>query len=428
MATPHRHLPAGCPVVVKGHPAHPGTSALAGDAIRDAVATCKLPAGVFTLLQGASNELGAALVADPRIKAVGFTGSRAGGLALVAIAQHRPEPIPVYAEMSSVNPVIILPAALSARAETIAKTYVGSLTAGAGQFCTNPGIVFAVESPALNRFITTATEALTTIPPQVMLTAAIQSNYKTGLAKLKANPQVAPCHPEQRPKGVVEGPPQSPTAGTHAGAALFTTDAQSFRTNHELAHEVFGASSLIVRCKSVEEIAACLKDMEGQLTATLQADEADHPAARTLLPLLETKVGRIPRQRLAHRRRSLPRDGPRRPVSRNVRFPHNIRRRCRDRPLLAHDLLPRHPRRPTTRTAKKREPLVDSASYLRRTVTIAAVPRPRPSGVARDDILLDDDLPPLSSRAKHPQVRRRGTATRHRRYDSSANTCAYVLP
>jgi alpha-ketoglutaric semialdehyde dehydrogenase len=125
-------LAAGCPVVVKGHPAHPGTSALAGDAIREAVAACKLPDGVFALLQGPSNELGAALVADPRIKAVGFTGSRASGLALVAIAQHRPEPIPVYAEMSSVNPVILLPAALGARAEAIGKSYVGSLTMGAG--------------------------------------------------------------------------------------------------------------------------------------------------------------------------------------------------------------------------------------------------------------------------------------------------------
>src|ERR1700679_1219906 len=146
-------LAAGCPVVVKGHPAHPGTSALAGDAIREAVAACKLPDGVFALLQGPANELGAALVADPRIKAVGFTGSRAGGLALVAIAQHRLEPIPVYAEMSRGNPVILLPAALGARAEAIGKSYVGSLTMGAGQFCTNPGIVFAIEGTGLDRFV-----------------------------------------------------------------------------------------------------------------------------------------------------------------------------------------------------------------------------------------------------------------------------------
>ncbi len=284
-------LAAGCPVVVKGHPAHPGTSALAGDAIREAVVTCKLPDGVFSLLQGASNELGAALVADPYIKAVGFTGSRAGGLALVAIAQHRPEPIPVYAEMSSVNPVILLPAALNARAEAIAKSYVASLTAGAGQFCTNPGIVFAITGPHLDRFITAAAEALAAIPPQVMLTAAIHANYTTRITNLKSTPGttlVAPCHPE-----LVEGPQLSSSQATLAGAALFTTDAQSFRANPELAHEVFGASSLIVRCANLEEIAACIKGMEGQLTATLQTDEPDYPAARTLLPLLELKVGRI---------------------------------------------------------------------------------------------------------------------------------------
>jgi alpha-ketoglutaric semialdehyde dehydrogenase len=274
-------LAAGCPVVVKGHPAHPGTSALAADAIREAVATCKLPEGVFSLLQGPSNELGAALVADPRIKAVGFTGSRAGGLALVAIAQHRPEPIPVYAEMSSVNPVIMLPAALATRAEAIAKSYVASLTMGAGQFCTNPGIVFAIEGPDLDRFVKDAAEALNAVAPQQMLTPAIHANYNSGVAKLKTTPNttlVASCHP----------PPAA-----LAGAALFITDAQSFRTNPELAYEVFGASSLIVRCKDLEEIAACIKDMEGQLTATLQADEPDHAAAHTLLPLLETKVGRI---------------------------------------------------------------------------------------------------------------------------------------
>jgi alpha-ketoglutaric semialdehyde dehydrogenase len=271
-------LAAGCPVVVKGHPAHPGTSALAGEAIREAVAACKLPDGVFALLQGPSNELGAALVADPRIKAVGFTGSRAGGLALVAIAQHRPEPIPVYAEMSSVNPVVLLPAALSARAEAIAKSYVGSLTMGAGQFCTNPGILFAIEGAGLDRFVAAAGEALGTVAPQVMLTAAIYETYNRGVDQLEAA-LVA--------RGL-EGD------GCNLGrAALFITDGQRFRARPELAHEVFGASSLIVRCTNLEEIAACIKDMEGQLTATLQADEADHPAARTLLPLLETKAGRI---------------------------------------------------------------------------------------------------------------------------------------
>jgi NADP-dependent aldehyde dehydrogenase len=132
-------LAGGCPVVVKGHPAHPGTSLMVAEAIRAAIAECGLHEGVFSIVQGPANELGAALVLDPAIKAVGFTGSRAGGLALVGIANARPEPIPVYAEMSSVNPVVLLPAALERRAEQLGQGYVGSLTLGSGQFCTNPG-------------------------------------------------------------------------------------------------------------------------------------------------------------------------------------------------------------------------------------------------------------------------------------------------
>src|SRR3984957_3347658 len=139
-------LAAGCPVIVKGHPAHPGTGELVGRAVQAAVSECGMPEGVFSLLLGAV-ETGAALVADPRVKAVGFTGSRAGGMALVRIANARPEPIPVYAEMSSINPVYLLPGALAARAEAIGRDFVASLTLGAGQFCTNPGLVFGLAGP-----------------------------------------------------------------------------------------------------------------------------------------------------------------------------------------------------------------------------------------------------------------------------------------
>ncbi len=149
-------LAAGCPVVVKAHPAHPGTSELVAGAIAAAVKKCKLPEGVFSMVAGPANELGAALVADPRIKAVGFTGSRRGGLALMEIAAKREEPIPVYAEMSSINPVVLLPKALKARAEAIAEGFLNSLTMGVGQFCTNPGLVIALEGPGLNRFIKAA--------------------------------------------------------------------------------------------------------------------------------------------------------------------------------------------------------------------------------------------------------------------------------
>ena len=275
-------LAAGCPVVVKGHPAHPGTTAMVALAIRDAVAGCGLPEGVFSLVQGPANALGAALVADPRIKAVGFTGSRSGGLALVALAAARPEPIPVYAEMSSVNPVILLPSALAARGEAIARGFVQSLTMGSGQFCTNPGLVVALAGPDLDRFVAVAAATLEAAEPQVMLTAGIHGAYDKGVAMLAANPAV-----ETVARGV-EG-----TGCNRGRAALFVTDAARFVADPELAHEVFGASSIIVRARDMAEIAAVLTAMEGQLTATLQLDDADVDAARTLLPVLERKAGRV---------------------------------------------------------------------------------------------------------------------------------------
>lgn len=275
-------LAAGCPVVVKGHPAHPGTSAMVAGAIREAVAACGLPEGVFSLVQGPAHELGAALVADPRIKAVGFTGSRGGGLALVDIASRRAEPIPVYAEMSSVNPVILFPAALAARAEALGGAYVGSLTLGSGQFCTNPGIIVALAGPDLDRFVASAAAALSGAEPQVMLTGAIHKAYDAGVAGLANHRSV-----ETVARGA-EG-----TGCNRGRAAIFATNAAEFAANPDLAHEVFGAASLIVRCASFDEIARVLEAMEGQLTATLHLDVADHDLARPLLPILERKAGRI---------------------------------------------------------------------------------------------------------------------------------------
>jgi NADP-dependent aldehyde dehydrogenase len=275
-------LAAGCPVVVKAHPAHPGTSALVAGAIREAIAAQGLAEGVFSLVQGPSNDLGAALVANPRIKAVGFTGSRAGGLALVAIAQARPEPIPVYAEMSSVNPVILFPAALAARAEALGAAYVGSLALGAGQFCTNPGIVLAIDGPDLERFVGSAAGALAQTQAQVMLTPGIHRSYASGVDALANHEAIAV---------IAKGAESS--ACNRGQATLFTTSANAFVANPELAHEVFGAASIVVRCGSIADIARVLRVMEGQLTATLQIDHADFDEARSLLPLLERKVGRI---------------------------------------------------------------------------------------------------------------------------------------
>jgi 2,5-dioxopentanoate dehydrogenase len=273
-------LAAGCPVVVKGHDAHPGTSELVARAITDAVASAGLPAGTFSLLFGDGPDLGIALVTDPRIKAVGFTGSRSGGLALVAAAAARPEPIPVYAEMSSINPVFVLPGALATRGADLGRAFVGSLTMGSGQFCTNPGLVIGVDGPGLTSFVAAATEALNKAPATPMLTPNIARNYASGVDAL-----------EQAADLVARG--KDGDSETCCQAALFTTDAASFLESDALQAEVFGSSSLIVRCADIDEMRSVAERIEGQLTATVHADESDLDAAGRLLPQLELKAGRI---------------------------------------------------------------------------------------------------------------------------------------
>ncbi|HET7731820.1 MAG TPA: aldehyde dehydrogenase (NADP(+)) [Usitatibacter sp.] len=274
-------LAAGCPVVAKAHPAHPGTSELVGRAIQAAVAQCGLPEGVFSLLYGAGHWLGGALVADPRVKAVGFTGSRAGGLALMRIARERPEPIPFYAEMSSINPVLVLPAALAARGEQIARSFVASLTMGAGQFCTNPGLLLAPEVADLEPFVAHAARNVVACPAATMLTPEIFAAYRRGVDRIAAHPGV---------KTLALGQGE----GTNAGRpAFFSTDARTFLADPALREEVFGASSLLVRCPGVEAMREIVEALEGQLTVTLQMDEADLGHARALLPALERKAGRI---------------------------------------------------------------------------------------------------------------------------------------
>ena len=272
-------LASGCPVVVKAHDAHPGTSELVARAITDAVATSGLPAGTFSLLFGSGPELGIALVTDPRIKAVGFTGSRSGGLARVAAAAARPEPIPVYAEMSSINPVFLLDGALNSRGAELATAFVGSLTMGSGQFCTNPGLVIAVDGPGLDSFVAAAAEALAASPATTMLTPTIARNYISGVESLSQEAEL-----------IVRGQAGSETCGQ---AALFTTDAASFLASDALQAEVFGASSLIVRCTDADDLRAVADGIEGQLTVTVHADESDLDAAAKLLPVLELKAGRI---------------------------------------------------------------------------------------------------------------------------------------
>jgi NADP-dependent aldehyde dehydrogenase len=275
-------LAAGCPVVVKAHGAHPGTSELVGQAVARAVKQSNLPEGVFSLLYGAGTEVGIALVSDPRIKAVGFTGSRSGGLALCKAAQARHEPIPVYAEMSSINPVFLFDAALQARADALAHGFVGSLTQGAGQFCTNPGLVIARQGAALDRFIATAAAHLGNVAAQTMLTPGICTAYQAGVAALAAN-----AHARHLASGL---PEQGPNQGQ---AQLFVTQAEAFLADPALQAEVFGAASLVVACADDAQIRAVAEQLEGQLTATLHLDEADLHNARALLPTLERKAGRL---------------------------------------------------------------------------------------------------------------------------------------
>ncbi|MCG5239439.1 aldehyde dehydrogenase (NADP(+)) [Azospirillum doebereinerae] len=275
-------LAAGCPVVVKAHSAHPGTSELVGRAVQAAVASCGLPEGVFSLLFGAGSRIGTALVADPRIKAVGFTGSRRGGVALMRVAADRPEPIPVYAEMSSINPVFLMPAALAARADALGRAFVASLTMGAGQFCTNPGLLLAVDGPDLDRFLASAAEALDGSAALTMLTPGIHAAYDEGVAALAGNAAVTIVA-----RGVAASGPNQ------ARAALFATSAAAFLADPALQEEVFGSASLVVRCPDLATLRTVAERLEGQLTATLQMDADDAAAVAALLPVLERKAGRI---------------------------------------------------------------------------------------------------------------------------------------
>jgi len=275
-------LAAGCPVVVKAHPAHPGTSELVGKAIIRAAQKCAIPDGVFSLLFDAGHTLGTELVAHPLIKAVGFTGSQAGGIALNNVAANRQEPIPVYAEMSSINPVFLLPNALQKNAKSLASNFVGSLTMGAGQFCTNPGLVVGLAGNELDNFSAQACTDLAEAPAQTMLTSGIHSAYKAGVTTLSDNDGVTQI-----------GTGLGSDEVNKCQAKIFTTSASYFLQNPKLSEEVFGSAALLVECQSVNEMISVAECLEGQLTATLQLDKDDEDLAKLLLPILERKAGRV---------------------------------------------------------------------------------------------------------------------------------------
>ena len=275
-------LAAGCPVVVKAHNAHLGTSELVGEAVQQAAIECGMPEGVFSMLIGEGNQIGADLVSHPAIKAVGFTGSRQGGLALMRIAAARKEPIPVYAEMSSINPFFLLPSALAAGGAKLAQGFVDSLTLGVGQFCTNPGLVIGLEGEAFKAFSVAAAEALQAKTAGTMLTAGIHKAYVEAVERRAGIAGVQLLAP-----GGAEG------AGCAAQPALYQVDAATFLATPALEEEIFGPASVLIRCRDEAELLALAAHVEGQLTATVHATGEDRGLAAALLPTLERKVGRI---------------------------------------------------------------------------------------------------------------------------------------
>ncbi len=273
-------LAAGCSVVVKGHPAHPGTSEIVAQAIHAAIYTTGVPAGVFSLVQGGSNEIGEALVTHPLIQAVGFTGSLRGGRALFDLCARRPVPIPFFGELGSVNPVFMLPAALGARAETLGGEWAESLTMGAGQFCTNPGVVIALKGQSTERFVLAAKELLKGVKRQVMLTKDIAKAYREGIDRIES-------------LGVATKLLGTGCNSREATPYLYSVSAAEWSKNRELREEVFGPLGVVVEANSESEMIEIAGRLEGQLTCTLHHDPDDRGLTLELLPILERKAGRL---------------------------------------------------------------------------------------------------------------------------------------
>jgi 2,5-dioxopentanoate dehydrogenase len=275
-------LAAGCPVIVKAHPAHPATDELVSQAISSAAKKTGMPEGVFSMVH-CSNEGALQLVMHPAVKAVGFTGSRKAGMAIFNAAVNRPEPIPVYAEMSAVNPVVILPGAVAANGAAIASGLAASVTLGVGQFCTNPGLVFMVEDAGTQTFLQTLGAAIEKIAPATMLSKGICTNYNNGIERLKANNSVAL---------LANGAAAATAEKTEAVPYVFTVKQKDFIADVSLSQEVFGPATTVVLCKNVEEIKKALQCIEGQLTATVHAS-GDDAAVASLITVMKEKAGRL---------------------------------------------------------------------------------------------------------------------------------------
>ncbi len=276
-------LAAGNPVIVKAHSAHPGTSELAGQVICQSVKECGLPAGTFALIFGSGAQVGSALVQHPAVKAVGFTGSLAAGKALMQLAAERPEPIPCFMEMSSTNPLFILPEALATRGAEIATGLFGSFTMGVGQFCTKPGLVFLPGGEDADSLVNKLVAQVSQAAQSPMLTAGIYRNYKSGVADLEGQHGVE----------LLARPSAEAGSAIHASPALFEVKGSDLLRKPELAKEVFGPSTLVVRYADRQELIQLAYALEGQLTATLHATDADIAAFADLVAILERKAGRL---------------------------------------------------------------------------------------------------------------------------------------
>ena len=274
-------LAAGCPVIVKAHPAHPGTSELAAQIIAEAVAAEGLHPGVFSLVFDAGIEVGAALVRHPLIRAVAFTGSLRAGRALMDLAAARPDPIPCFTEMSSGNPVFVLPGALRKGPAALAASLFGSFTLGAGQFCTKPGIVLVPEAAEGQVFFDELKGLVEKAAPFTLLTAGIAREYGRATKERAAEIPVA------AQAGTEAEPP------CMAGAKLFTVRLEEFLAKPALADEIFGPDTLLVHCDNTQDFMRAAKALDGHLTATLLGDEEDLVAHRELIEVLEQKAGRL---------------------------------------------------------------------------------------------------------------------------------------
>ena len=275
-------LASGCPVLVKSHPMHAGTGELVASAIIKAAKKTGMPNGVFSNLNSSGIEVGQQLVSHPKVKVVGFTGSIKGGRALLDLAAKRAEPIPVFAEMGSINPVVILPKALENRCQEIAKTYAGSITLGSGQFCTNPGLLLGIKSESLSNFIAEVSEEIIKINPSCMLHPNIKKGYTINKEKIVSQDKVS-----------VTANYTSSIKNNYAEQAIVTVDGKTFLENPTLHLEVFGPFSMIVQCENASQLEEVIANLEGQLTGTIISDENEISDYQNVISALQNRVGRI---------------------------------------------------------------------------------------------------------------------------------------